>query len=220
MPGEQMNVELAAPPVRRTQAQRREESERRLLEAAAEVIAAEGYLACTLERVGTAAGFSRGLASRKYGSKDGLIEAVIWHVSAHVHEQVDLAIAGKVDPLDQLLALFDRFVELVLTDTAVRAYFVLFSAMIANRLETRSVFDEVQLRFGQRLQDLIAAAQAVGSIPPRVPSQHAAFMVGCLLAGIAIETVMEFASDADPAELRADLGAMLRRALTGPSTPA
>lgn len=220
MPGEQMNVELAAPPVRRTQAQRREESERRLLEAAAGVIAAEGYLACTLERVGTAAGFSRGLASRKYGSKDGLIEAVIWHVSAHVHEQVDLAIAGKADPLDQLLALFDRFVELVLTDTAVRAYFVLFSAMIANRLETRSVFDEVQLRFGQRITDLIVAAQAAGSIPPRVPSQHADFMVGCLLAGIAIETVMEFAGDTDPAELRADLGAMLRRALMGPSTPA
>ena len=210
-----MNVELAPPTARRTQAQRREESERRLLESAAEIIAAEGYLACTLERVGTGAGFSRGLASRKYGSKDGLIEAVIWHVSAHVHEQVDVAIAGKADPLDQLLALFDRFVELVLSDTAVRAYFVLFSAMIANRLETRTVFDEVQERFGQRLHELIAAAQAQGSIPPRVPSQHAAFMVGCLLAGISVETVIGFERDADPALLRADLTAMLRGALAG-----
>ncbi|MBK6801610.1 TetR/AcrR family transcriptional regulator [Novosphingobium sp.] len=210
-----MNVELAPPRARRTQAQRREESERRLLEAAAEIIAAEGYLACTLERVGTAAGFSRGLASRKYGSKDGLIEAVIWHVSAHVHEQIDIAIADKADPLDQLLALFDRFVELVVSDPAVRAYFVLFSAMIANRLETRSVFDEVQVRFGQRLHELIAAAQAAGSIPARVPAQHAAFMVGCLLAGISVETVIEFARDADPAQLRADLVAMLRGALLG-----
>ena len=210
-----MNVELAPPQARRTQAQRREESERRLLAAAAEIIAAEGYLACTLERVGERAGFSRGLASRKYGSKDGLIEAVIWHVSAHVHEQVDLAIAGKADPLDQLLALFDRFVELVLSDTAVRAYFVLFSAMIANRLETRTVFDEVQVRFGQRIHELIAAAQAQGSIPPRVPSQHAAFMVGCLLAGISVETVIDFERDADPALLRADLTAMLRGALAG-----
>lgn len=210
-----MNVELAPPQARRTQAQRREESERRLLAAAAEIIAAEGYLACTLERVGERAGFSRGLASRKYGSKDGLIEAVIWHVSAHVHEQVDLAIAGKADPLDQLLALFDRFVELVLSDTAVRAYFVLFSAMIANRLETRTVFDEVQVRFGQRIHELIAAAQAQGSIPPRVPSQHAAFMVGCLLAGISVETVIGFECDADPALLRADLTAMLRGALAG-----
>ncbi len=211
-----MNVELAPPTARRTQAQRREESERRLLESAAEIIAAEGYLACTLERVGTGAGFSRGLASRKYGSKDGLIEAVIWHVSAHVHEQVDVAIAGKAGPLDQLLALFDRFVELVLSDTAVRAYFVLFSAMSANRLETRSVFDEVQLRFGQRITDLIVGAQAAGAIPPRVPAQHAAFMVGCLLAGISVETVIGFQhGEADPALLRRDLTAMLRGALAG-----
>ena len=140
---------------------------------------------------------------------------MIWHVSAHVHEQIDIAIADKADPLDQLLALFDRFVELVVSDPAVRAYFVLFSAMIANRLETRSVFDEVQVRFGQRLHELIAAAQAAGSIPARVPAQHAAFMVGCLLAGISVETVIEFARDADPAQLRADLVAMLRGALLG-----
>nr|HQA18338.1 TetR family transcriptional regulator [Novosphingobium sp.] len=116
---------------RRTQAERRAESEDRLLAAAAAIIAEEGYLAATLERVGTAAGFSRGLAGRKYGSKDGLIEAVIWRVSARVNAEVDTAIAGLDSPLDQLLALFDRFVELVLRDTSVRAYFVLFSAMIA-----------------------------------------------------------------------------------------
>lgn len=201
---------------RRTQAQRREESENRLLAAAAEIIAREGYLAATLERVGERAGFSRGLASRKYGSKDGLIEAVIWRVSAHVNEQVDRAIADLPDPLDQLLALFDRFVELVQTDTSVRAYFVLFSAMIANRLETRSVFDQVQLRFGDRIEELIAAAQRAGRIPSPPPSRHAAFLVGCLLAGISIETAMaeDLDSASDPDALRRDLTAMLQRALT------
>ncbi|HPB22797.1 MAG TPA: TetR family transcriptional regulator, partial [Novosphingobium sp.] len=153
-------MNLATPPPRRTQAQRREESENRLLAAAAEIIAGEGYLACTLERVGERAGFSRGLAGRKYGSKDGLIEAVIWRVSAQVHAEVDAAIAGLASPLEQLLALFDRFVELALRDTSVRAYFVLFSAMIANRLETRTVFEEVQQRFGQRIEDLVIAGQA------------------------------------------------------------
>ncbi len=202
---------------RRTQAERRAESENRLLTAAAQIIASEGYLAATLERVGERAGFSRGLASRKYGSKDGLIEAVIWRVSAHVHEQVDQAIAGVADPLEQLLRLFDRFVELVLTDTSVRAYFVLFSAMIANRLDTRSVFDEVQQRFGDRVATLIGEAQAAGTVPAALPAAHAAFMVGCLLAGISIETAGDYQADdsADPVALRADLVAMLRRALGG-----
>lgn len=201
---------------RRTQAERSAESEDRLLAAAATIIAEEGYLAATLERVGTAAGFSRGLASRKYGSKDGLIEAVIWRVSASVHAEVDAAIEGLTSPLEQLLALFDRFVELVLRDTSVRAYFVLFSAMIANRLETRSVFEEVQQRFGARIEELVVAGQARGEIAPALPPQHLAFMVGCLLAGISIETAMGYAttggSSADA--LRSDLGAMLRAALS------
>ena len=58
---------MSAPTARRTQAERRAESDDRLLEAAAAIIAEEGYMAATLERVGERAGFSRGLASRKYG---------------------------------------------------------------------------------------------------------------------------------------------------------
>lgn len=206
---------LAAPsPIeRRTQAQRREESENRLLAAAAEIIAHEGYLAATLERVGERAGFSRGLASRKYGSKDGLIEAVIWRVSAHVHGEVDQAIAGMGNPLEQVLALFDRFVDLAQRDISVRAYFVLFSAMIANRLETRTVFEEVQRNFGERVETLIAAGQAAGAINPALPSAHIAFMLGSQLAGIAIEIAADSADEADPLVLRRDLVAMLRRTL-------
>ena len=200
---------------RRTQAERRAESEDRLLAAAAAIIAEEGYLAATLERVGERAGFSRGLASRKYGSKDGLIEAVIWRVSAQVHAEIDAAIEGLDSPLDQLLALFDRFVELVLRDSAVRAYFVLFSAMIANRLETRTVFEEVQQRFGTRIEELVVAGQKKGEVAPALPPTHLAFMVGCLLAGISVETAMDYQSESltDPASLRRDLGGMLRAAL-------
>lgn len=167
MPVRDTPAPITTAPKRRSQAERRAESEQRLLDAAAEIIATEGYLAATLERVGERAGFSRGLASRKYGSKDGLIEAVIWRVSAHVHEQADAAIAGIPCPLDQVLALADRFVELVQRDISVRAYFVLFSAMIANRLETRPVFEEVQIRFGERLEALIVGAQAAGKVPDR-----------------------------------------------------
>lgn len=208
---------MSAPTARRTQAERRAESDDRLLEAAAAIIAEEGYMAATLERVGERAGFSRGLASRKYGSKDGLIEAVIWRVSAQVHAAVDRAIEGLDSPLEQLLALFDRFVELVMSDSAVRAYFVLFSAMIANRLETRSVFEQVQERFGERIEELVIAAQRRGEISATLPPAHLAFLIGCLLAGISVEATMDYQakSTANPATLRADLRRMLDAALRG-----
>lgn len=198
---------------RRTQAQRREESDHRLMAAAARIIAEEGYTAATLERVGEAAGFSRGLASRKYGSKDGLIEAVIRHVSAHVNAQVDAALDGVEGPAAQVLVLVDRFVALVQDDPMVRAYFVLFSAMIANRLETRATFAEVQEQFGARIEAPIRAAQAAGRIAAAPSATMLAYLVGSLLAGIAIEATMDHASPFAPEELRAGLALPLRRAL-------
>ena len=210
-----MNALRLASGKRRTQAERRAESDDRLLSAAAEIVAREGYLALTLERVGERAGFSRGLASRKYGSKDGLVAALIRRAEAVVHAEVDAAIADIADPLDRIVALFDRFVAMVLGHDAVRAYFVLYGAVIANRLGPAGVFEDVQARFGERLARLIHEGQASGSVDPALCVDHAAFMVGSLLAGISVETEMA-SFDAAPAAtgpLRASLGAMLRRAI-------
>lgn len=210
-----MSVLRPASGRRRTQAERRAESDDRLLGAAAEIVAREGYLALTLERVGERAGFSRGLASRKYGSKDGLVAALIHRAEAVVHREIDAAIAGIADPLDRIAALFDRFFALVLHDEAVRAYFVLFGAVIANRLGPAHVFETVQARFGARLETLVRDGQAAGSVRGDLVVEHAAFMIGSLLAGISSETEMASFNAAPDAAgpLRASLCVMLRRAL-------
>ena len=67
----------SAPILRRTQAERRDESQRRLLEAAAALIQERGMAAATFENIGVRAGYSRGLATQHFGSKQGLIEALI-----------------------------------------------------------------------------------------------------------------------------------------------
>ncbi|MDE2561198.1 MAG: TetR/AcrR family transcriptional regulator [Sphingomonadales bacterium] len=198
---------------RRSQRERSEESDNRLLAAAAAIIATEGYAAATMERVGERAGFSRGLASRKYGSKDGLIEAVIHRVSRHVHHQIDLAVAGEDSPLCQLLATVDRFADLVVTDTSVRAYFVLFSAMIANALQTREAFQQVQEEYALRLYGMIAAGQARGEIASALDPAITAYVVGCLQAGLAVEAAM--GGEIDTGAVRAHLRAMLGPALKG-----
>lgn len=203
--------------VRLSQRERSRQSEDRLLAAAAEIIATEGYAAATLERVGERAGFSRALASRKYGSKDGMIEAVIRRVAAHVHRQTDIAVAGIESPLGQLLATVDRFAELGVTDTSVRAYFVLFSAMIANALETREVFQQVQQQYGDRLLGMIVAAQAAGEIAGALNAEAAAYVIGSLQAGLAIEAAMGGEIDTDA--VRAHLRLMLPPALGGTAAP-
>ena len=62
--------------VRRTQAERRAETERRLIEATMEIIARDGVRAVTMAAVGEAAGYSRGIVNHQFGTRDGLMTAV------------------------------------------------------------------------------------------------------------------------------------------------
>jgi AcrR family transcriptional regulator len=65
------------PPARRTQRERREETERRVLAAATALIAQRGSRALTLAKVGEAAGYSRGIVSHHFGSRENLLRAVM-----------------------------------------------------------------------------------------------------------------------------------------------
>src|SRR5699024_4887137 len=68
-----------ARPRRRTQAERRQEAEKRLLDAALEVVARRGSVRMTLAEVGEVAGYSRGLAAHRFGNKAGLLRALVAH---------------------------------------------------------------------------------------------------------------------------------------------
>jgi AcrR family transcriptional regulator len=56
---------------------RSEESTKRLIEAAARLIAANGYDRTTVAEIGREAGYSHGLVSQRFGSKEGLLWALI-----------------------------------------------------------------------------------------------------------------------------------------------
>ncbi|MGH6625595.1 MAG: TetR/AcrR family transcriptional regulator, partial [Burkholderiaceae bacterium] len=70
------------PPVkpRRTQAERTEETRRRILDAAVDVLATKGYAGFRTAEVAEAAGVSRGAQTHHFPSKDELIVAVVEHV--------------------------------------------------------------------------------------------------------------------------------------------
>jgi AcrR family transcriptional regulator len=65
------------PLARRTQQERREETERKVLAAATALIAQRGSRALTLAEVGEAAGYSRGIVSHHFGSRENLLRAVM-----------------------------------------------------------------------------------------------------------------------------------------------
>ena len=105
---------------RQTQVERRAESEQRLLTAAAELIATEGFAAASLERVGAAAGYSRGLASQKFGSKDGLVTAVIAAVIARSAELLVVRDSDPTSPLDSIIAYADVILLQAMKTSSIR----------------------------------------------------------------------------------------------------
>jgi AcrR family transcriptional regulator len=72
---------------RRSHAERREEAERRLLDAAMEIVARRGTVRMTLAEVGEAAGYSRGLPAHRFGSKAGLVQALAGHIGERFGQQ-------------------------------------------------------------------------------------------------------------------------------------
>lgn len=65
------------PPTRRTQVQRREEAECRIIDAAIELIASRGTALLTMAEIGIHAGYSRGLPHKHFGTKERIIEQVL-----------------------------------------------------------------------------------------------------------------------------------------------
>jgi AcrR family transcriptional regulator len=81
--------------IRRTHAERREEAEQRMLEAAVRIVAEHGLEYLTLAECGEAAGYSRGLAAHYFGSKDSLISAIATHIVANYTKRLSGSSGGR-----------------------------------------------------------------------------------------------------------------------------
>lgn len=112
---------MPSPTKRLTQPERVAQSSRRLLAAAAELIAEKGWEATTAAEIGRRAGYSRAMVHARYGSKDAILEAFLHEYVKRLDPDPPPATAG----LDQVLAHFDRIHDLYAEDPDVlRAMFV------------------------------------------------------------------------------------------------
>ncbi len=182
-------------PARRTQAERRAQSDQSLLLAAAELIAEEGFQAATFEKVGARAGYSRGLASQRFGSKEGLIEALI----DHLHERSDELAAGlhleNLPGLDAILASVDVYLRNFEAEQAVRSYFVAMAGSVATLSRSRTAFAASHQRAKERFQALIEKGQKDGTVALDLVAETSALMVGSLLLGISTQCLIDPTTD-------------------------
>jgi AcrR family transcriptional regulator len=204
------------PPPRRTQVDRREESDRRMLRAATRLFARQGVSGTSLAEVGLAAGYSRGLPVDRYGSKRGLIEALLDSMAAWFAARV----ADTTSSKRGVAAVLDRIEAHV---DGARKSPVATAALYAIYLESLAAMPALRPKVGALLErwrrDLVVGlrqAQSAGELRSDIDcEQHAAIILGAL-RGLIIEHLMADA-ETDLDAIRDAVTGLVRQAMVSPA---
>ncbi len=173
-------------PARRTQEQRRAETERRVLDAAMALIARSGSRAVTLAEVGEAAGYSRGIVYHHFGSRERLLEAVVDEA-----QRFDVPVY-QGDGLDHLARIIEAYLRNVVRRTpSARAFLQLWGEAIAADPVLAPLFARRDADFRQLLANVVRQGVADGSIRPDANPAAAAVLILALVRGTGLQLIAQ-----------------------------
>ena len=182
-----------------------------MTEAAIELIARHGVAGTTLAAIGQAAGYSRGLATQRFGSKDGLLRHVLKRVSREWLRRLDAAVGRKAG-LEALEGVLDTQVAFMReAPNEVRAMYLLWFQSIDPGAEYRPNVAQVHRQQREAVAGWIADGQARGTVDPDADPRRVAENFCAAAAGIVFHWLVnpKFPVAAASAEMRTALEARL-----------
>lgn len=194
-----------------TQSERRRQSERALVDAAISVVAESGVAALTFEAIGEKSGYSRGLVTQRFGSKRGLIEAMIEQLHAEMQALIAERGIDELPGLEAVLTWADLYLREVFQSERLQTYFKLLAAAVADTTDLRSAFAAEHERVKTLLGNLIKKGQGEGNIRPELDSDAVATLIGSLQMGISTQLLVDPGTAFEP--LLAMMVEALRRTL-------
>ena len=177
---------------RRTQEQRRAESERQIIRAARELFARQGYTRTTLNDVGSAAGYTGGLVTHRFGSKEGLLNAVVDSSARRFAEdQVQTAIKDKTatEAMTTYLAVYLR--EINKRESHMRALYVIMGEALGSVPEIRKKIAAFNKGFRFRIAAMVQNGVDSGEFNPNIDTEAAALMILALLRGVTMQILAD-----------------------------
>jgi AcrR family transcriptional regulator len=179
-------------PASRTQEQRRTEAERRLLEAAAELIGEVGPSRVTLANVGERAGYSRGLATHHFGSKGALMQRVADIVTERFRETLTDRDRPE-SPTDELLRLVRTYIDVVSDLPPMnRARLVLMADAVATASpDVRPAMVAADRAFRESIARSIQRGVTAGEFPRSVHPVGLATVIVGMLRGVTFQSMID-----------------------------
>lgn len=168
---------------RLTQAERTSISDGRMLDAAMTLVAERGTQSTTLKEVGELAGYSRGLASNRFGSKDVLFAELIDIFNKRWKSELRTFVGNKTG-LDAFSASIDSAIH-YLTENSdyVRAMFILYYETVSSNAVMRERLADQHRAYRRGVERYIREGIDDGTIkkstaPSRVALQYTSFFFG------------------------------------------
>lgn len=177
---------------RLTQADRAERSTRKLLDAATQLIADQGFSRTSIPQIAEKAGYTQGLVSQRFGSKAGLIQTLARKFQVYFGIERLLPALDDRRGLDAVLTTLETYIDVVLTsDRLGRAYYELYGESITLVPEIHDIFVRADRDFRLFLKEMIDESVEQGEIPKEVDSWALAGLVLSILRGFAMQWVRD-----------------------------
>lgn len=184
---------------RLTQAERTAISDGRMLNAAMALVLERGTHNTTLREVGELAGYSRGLASNRFGSKEELFSELIHVFNERWKKESTTFVGGKTG-----LAAFDAANESIIhfmndNSDYIRAMFILYYETVGSSTAMRERLAEQHSAYRRSIARYISQGieeQTVRQtvVPNRVALQYTSFFFGLVYQWLANPEVIDFES--------------------------
>jgi AcrR family transcriptional regulator len=176
----------------RTQAERRATSERRLLDAAAKVIAERGTTSVSFADIAREAGCSHGLPGYLFGSKTDLLLALVDDVLREFRVVLVNPAVGENRGLPALLVMLRVFLEsLERPWPYTRAVYVMIGEAAGAPPELQAALNIHQDAARQLIVDAIHDGIELGQVRPDADPEAQAVILFGLLRGIGLQSLMD-----------------------------
>jgi len=174
----------------RTQPERRAESDARMIRAALSLIAAHGAAGCSLARVGIDAGYSRGLPVARFGTKLGLLEAVIDASEAWFQRRLERKLGDRTG----LEALFIRIAAHVEgardSSPAAIAVYQLYVESMSATSELKPRMSALSERYRQGFRTHLQEARDAGELGDDIDIDRFATIILGAVRGVIIQALV------------------------------
>ncbi|MGR8920439.1 MAG: TetR/AcrR family transcriptional regulator [Gammaproteobacteria bacterium] len=176
---------------RRTQAERTALSDARMLDAAVALICDRGAEGTTLKAVGERAGYSRGLASYRFGSKGGLYAFIIRSIGETWLKELRAAVTDKVG-IEAIEAATDAHYRFIADGTEhIRAFYMLWFDSIGPDPELKQLVANIHERRRRDVAGWIDRGIASGLIDGGVDVEGTADQFCAAIIGIVYQWLVD-----------------------------